>query len=63
LIPQGGGAHRRIGSQGEGHIIGSDSPGGGPHQGICFKFEYLGEFEFIFKTALGYESGGLWDEF
>jgi hypothetical protein len=61
--------HRRIGSQGwgatprdripgEGHIAGSDPPGGGPHRGIRFEFEYLGEFEFIFETALGYEAGG-----
>jgi hypothetical protein len=32
--------------------------GGGAQQGISFEFEYLGEFEFIFETALGYESGG-----
>jgi hypothetical protein len=52
-----GGGPRGIGSPGEGHIVGSDPPGG-PHRGICFEFEYLGEFELIFQTALGYESGG-----
>jgi hypothetical protein len=31
-------------------------PGGiGPHRRISFKFEYLGKFKFIFKTALGYQ--------
>jgi hypothetical protein len=33
-------------------------PWGGPHWRIDCKFEYFSEFEFIFKTALGYESGG-----
>jgi hypothetical protein len=32
--------------------------GGGARRGINFEFEYLGEFEFIVDTALGYESGG-----
>ncbi len=41
----------------EGHILGSD-PSGRPHRGICFQFEYLGEFEYIFEMALGYESRG-----
>ncbi len=45
-IPPGG-PHRRI-----------RSSGGGPHRGICFEVEYLGEFEFIFERASGYESGG-----
>jgi hypothetical protein len=31
---------------------------GGAATGVSFEFEYLGEFEFIFDTALGYESGG-----
>jgi hypothetical protein len=30
----------------------------GPHLGIGFKFEFLGEFEFIFEKALGLESVG-----
>ncbi len=42
-------------SCGRGHTVGSNPPGG-PQQGISFEFEYLGEFEFIFGTALGYES-------
>jgi hypothetical protein len=29
-----------------------------PHQEIDCKFEYFSEFEFIFETALGYESVG-----
>jgi hypothetical protein len=28
---------------------------GEPHWGIGFEFEYLGQFEFIFETALEYE--------
>ncbi len=28
-------------------------------QGAGFKFEYLGDVEFIFVSALGYVSGGL----
>jgi hypothetical protein len=28
---------------------------GGLHRGTGFEFEYLGEFEFICQTALGYE--------
>jgi hypothetical protein len=39
--------------------MGSNPPGGGgPQRGISFKFEYLGEFKFIFETALRYESRG-----
>jgi hypothetical protein len=38
----------------KGHIVGSD-PGGGAHMGLGFEFEYLGKFEFILETALGYE--------
>jgi hypothetical protein len=33
-------------------------PTDGPHRGIDCKFEYFSEIEFIFETALGYESGG-----
>jgi hypothetical protein len=33
-------------------------PQGGPHWGIDYKLEYFSKFKFIFKTALGYESGG-----
>jgi hypothetical protein len=29
-----------------------------PHQEIDCKFEYFSKFEFIFETALGYESVG-----
>jgi hypothetical protein len=55
-------------SRGEGHTVGFDPAGGatpwdrilrgGPQRGISFEFEYLGEFEFVFETALGYESRG-----
>jgi hypothetical protein len=56
------GPHQRIGS---GHTRGLDPLGGshrrirswgGAHRGIYFEFENLREFEFIFETALGYES-------
>jgi hypothetical protein len=30
---------------------------GGPHKGIDCKFNFFSEFEFIFETALGHESG------
>jgi hypothetical protein len=33
-------------------------PARGPQPGIDYKFEYFSEFEFIFKTILGYEPGG-----
>ncbi len=36
----------------------SEDPPDRTTPGIYFEFEYLGEFEFIFKMALGYESGG-----
>jgi hypothetical protein len=45
-----GGGHLRgsfFPTGGGGHIGGSDRP----HCGVGFKLEYLGEFEFIFKTA------------
>jgi hypothetical protein len=29
----------------------------GSHQGTSFDFEFLGNFEFIVETALGYQSG------
>jgi hypothetical protein len=35
---------------------------GGSHRGINCKFEYFSKFEFIFETALGYDSGG-WGTF
>ncbi len=53
----GGVAHHRIKSTGatsEEQFLGV-----GATTGISFKFEYIGDFEFIFETALGYESGGL----
>ncbi len=68
MIPQEG-PHRRIRSPGGvGHTVGFDplgrghtiefDPAGGATTGISFEIEYLSEFEFIFDTALGYESGG-----
>jgi hypothetical protein len=30
----------------------------GGHDGVSFEFEYLGKFEFIFETDLGYEPVG-----
>ncbi len=32
---------------------------GESHRGMDYKFEYFSKFKFIFKTALGYEAGGL----
>jgi hypothetical protein len=47
----GGGAHRRNRSS------------GALHGGVSFEFEYLGEFEYIFETASGYEYRGWWTSF
>jgi hypothetical protein len=58
--PEGGGGFVPTGGGGGAHIISLGEGGEWATSRDWLWIEYLGEFEFSFKAALGYESRGLW---